>query len=328
MRCSWTQIAQAALAVLLMESRVTVAQKVLLTNDDGWAVAQIRAQYGSLVQEGYNVVLSAPAENKSGTGSSSAPPTPLQSPCEFDTCPTGSPAEGFNASNPRLNYVNSFPVDSVHYGIQTLAPKFYGSVPDFVVSGPNVGKIDSMYIANLGTVTLNSGTVGAACEAAKEGIPSTAFSASSLSQVSYTTLSSEPTSPDTLSALIYARLTTNFTFILLSSPGTGPVLPPGITLNVNYGSTTFSSSGAPNGDCASADDFTWVFTRILQNDGEVDVETCGSTRLPDETTVVHAGCFASVSVMNASTKADVDAATQGAVLARLQPSGLLSCFDG
>ncbi|KAI0334145.1 sure-like protein [Cubamyces sp. BRFM 1775] len=327
MGCNWKQITQAALAALLMTSSEAVAQKVLLTNDDGWAVAQIRAQYDSLVQEGYNVVLSAPAENKSGTGSSSAPPEPLQSPCEFDTCPTGSPAEGSDASNPRLNYVNSFPVDSVRYGIQTLAPEFYGSAPDFVVSGPNVGNSLSR-IANLGTVTLNSGTVGAACEAAKEGVSSTAFSASSLSQVSYTTLTSEPTSPDTLSAQIYARLTTNFTATLLSSPGAGPVLPPGITLNVNYGSTTFSSSGTPNGDCSSAGDFTWVFTRILQNDSEMDVETCGSTHLPDETTVVHAGCFASVSVMNASTKADVDAATQGAVLARLQPSGLLSCFDG
>ncbi|KAJ8472946.1 hypothetical protein ONZ51_g8184 [Trametes cubensis] len=338
MHCNWKQITQAVFAALLAASSEIVAQKVLLTNDDGWAVAQIRAQYDSLVQEGYNVVLSAPAENKSGTGSSSAPPAPLQSPCEFDTCPTGSPAEGFNASNPGLNYVNSFPVDAVRFGIQTLAPEFYGSAPDFVVSGPNVGSEHLCYavvphtskthIANLGTVTLNSGTVGAACEAAKEGIPSTAFSASSLSQVSYTTLASKTTSPDTLSALIYARLTANFTSILLSSPNAGPVLPPGITLNVNYGSTTFSSSGVPNGDCASANDFTWVFTRILQNDGEIDVETCGSTRLPDETTVVHAGCFASVSVMNASTKADVDAATQGVVLARLQPSGLLSCFDG
>ena len=125
MHCNWKQITQAVFAALLATSSEIVAQKVLLTNDDGWAVAQIRAQYDSLVQEGYNVrtvrvrrrtyarvdadglvsglleqvVLSAPAENKSGTGSSSAPPAPLQSPCEFDTCPTGSPAEGFNASN-------------------------------------------------------------------------------------------------------------------------------------------------------------------------------------------------------------------------------------
>lgn len=45
------------------------------------------------------VVLSAPAENKSGTGSSTATPVKLQQPCEFNTCPTGSPAEGFNATD-------------------------------------------------------------------------------------------------------------------------------------------------------------------------------------------------------------------------------------
>ncbi|KAL1938969.1 hypothetical protein VTO73DRAFT_11122 [Trametes versicolor] len=309
------------LVLVLSTAAATSASKVVLTNDDGWAVAQIRAQRDALVEAGHDVILSAPAENKSGTGSSTATPVTLQQPCEFNTCPTGSPAEGFNATDTRLNYVNSFPVDAVRFGIQTLAPQFFGSTPDFVVSGPNVG-------TNLGTVTQNSGTVGAACEAAKEGIPSVAFSASSLSQVSYTTLTSAPTSPGTRSALIYAALTTKLTSILLTSPVGGPVLPAGITLNVNFGSTTFSSSGAPSGDCAAADDFQWVFTRILPpSSGTKDAQTCGSTVLPDERTVVDAGCFASVSVMNASTKADVDAATQGVVLQKLTPSGLLSCFD-
>ena len=32
-----------------------------------------------------------------------------------------------------------FSVDAVRFGIQTLAPKFFGRKPDFVVSGPNVG---------------------------------------------------------------------------------------------------------------------------------------------------------------------------------------------
>lgn len=41
-----------------------------------------------------------------------------------------------------------------------------------------------------------------------------------------------------------------------------------------------------------------------------------------------AGCFASVAVMNASTKADVGADVQAAVLERLAPSGLLTCFSG
>lgn len=92
----------------------------------GWAVAQIRAQNDALKAAGYNVrpppaisagfmnsftqvVLSCPAINKSGTGSSTATPTKLTSPCEFNTCPTGSPATGFNASDTRLNYVNAFP---------------------------------------------------------------------------------------------------------------------------------------------------------------------------------------------------------------------------
>ena len=45
------------------------------------------------------VVLSAPALDQSGTGSRSRTPTVLTEPCEFDTCPVGSPAEGSNASD-------------------------------------------------------------------------------------------------------------------------------------------------------------------------------------------------------------------------------------
>lgn len=93
------------------------AQKIVLTNDDGWAVAQIRAEFTALVNNGFDVctldfflssksyisyfqvVLSAPAENKSGTGSSTTTPTPRTEPCEFDTCPAGSPATGSDENN-------------------------------------------------------------------------------------------------------------------------------------------------------------------------------------------------------------------------------------
>ena len=126
---------------------------------------------------------------------------------------------------------------------------------------------------------------------------------------------------------MYAALTANFTRTLLC-PSARPILPAGVTLNVNYGATTFSSSGQPNGDCASPSNFQWVFTRLLKNSSAVDVATCGSTTLPDETTVVDAGCFASITVMNASTKADVSADVQAMVLERLAPSGLLTCFSG
>lgn len=106
--------------LFLLASVVSAAPKnILLTNDDGWAVAIIRAQMDSLEAAGFSVsglpssydsgeplndispqvVLSAPAENESGTGSSTRTPTTLTEECEFDTCPAGSPATGNNASD-------------------------------------------------------------------------------------------------------------------------------------------------------------------------------------------------------------------------------------
>ncbi|EMD35165.1 hypothetical protein CERSUDRAFT_75455 [Gelatoporia subvermispora B] len=285
--------------------------KIVLTNDDGWAVAQIRAQYDALKAAGFDVILSSPAENESGTGSASSPPQKLNITCEFDTCPVGAPPEGFNISDPRLNYVNSFPVDSVRYGIKTLAPRFFHSPPDFIVSGPNVGNGAD----NLGTVIFNSGTVGAACEAAREGLPSAAFSGDTAAQVAFTTLDSEPNSTDTLAARTYASLTTSFTRALLASP-LRPILPHGTTVNVNFPSTAA---------CPEAKDFSFVFTRLLPNSNGTDVRTCGNDTLPDETTVVQgAGCFVSVTVINATSKMDVTADLQRPVFERLRD--ILTCL--
>lgn len=156
---------------------------------------------------------------------------------------------------------------------------------------------------------------GAATEAAIEGIPSTAFSAATGSQVSYTTLDSDPTSSLTLASRIYADLNVKFTKALLASP-LRPILPANISINVNYPATT---------NCASAKDFKFVLTRIYANATAQDVWTCGSDHLPDETTVVGSdGCFSSVSVLDAVTKGDVDAKTQAFVLDRL--FGFFSCF--
>ena len=52
MQC-WTYLLQAIALVLLLED--AVAQKIILTNDDGWATAQIRAQRDALVGAGFNV---------------------------------------------------------------------------------------------------------------------------------------------------------------------------------------------------------------------------------------------------------------------------------
>ncbi|KAL0952794.1 hypothetical protein HGRIS_007019 [Hohenbuehelia grisea] len=293
--------APAFVTLTLLAARVDgKGAKIILTNDDGWATAQVRAQYDALKSRGFDVILSCPAINKSGSGSSTTTPKPLTTPCEFDTCPIGSPATGFNASDPRLNYVNAFPVDSAKFGIQTLAPKIFGSPPDFVVSGPNIGR-------NLGPTVMKSGTVGAAAAATLEGIPSVAFSGARGHHVSYTTLESDPSASSSVAARVYSKLTAHFTQVLVASGA--PILPPGISVNVNFPSTKH---------CESASSFRWVLTRILADSRATDVKTCGTKHLPWESDVARgSGCYVSVSVFNASTKADVDAATQGVVLRKL-----------
>ncbi|KAF8891711.1 acid phosphatase [Infundibulicybe gibba] len=283
--------------------------KIVLTNDDGWATAVLRATNDALKSAAYDVILSAPADDESGTGTKTAPPVPRVDSCEFDTCPAGSPAEGFNASDPRLNWVNSFPVDSVRFGIQTLAPQFFGSKPDFVVSGPNDG-------VNLGTGIIGSGTVGAACEAALEGIPSTAFSAATSLQISYTTLDNAK-ALTTIISRTYAALTLKYVNTLLALPGT--ILPPGISVNVNF------SPALPPIFCSAPEDFRFIFTRLNASTTDQDVFHCGTDHLPDETSVILTpGCFVTISAINATVKQDVDAGIQAQVLNRLSP--IVSCL--
>ena len=190
------------------------------------------------------------------------------------------------------------------YGIQTLSPKFFASPPDIAVAGPNVG-------ANLGITTQVSGTVGAATEASKEGIPGIAFSGTSGSQISYTT------SPQDPYIGIYADLATNLTQTLVASGK--PYLPSTTWLNVNFAAVT-------PGSCDSAATFQFILTRIYNIGiiGNIDIDTCGVKRLPDEKSVVGKGCYASVSVGKADTKLDASAKEQAVVLAKLKP--ILSCF--
>ncbi|PNS16990.1 hypothetical protein CAC42_4954 [Sphaceloma murrayae] len=279
------------------------AANLVLTNDDGWAEKNIRVFYDALTAAGENVVLSGPAENQSGSGSREATPSPRTQPCQFNSCPANSPAIGSDPSNPRFNYVNSFPVNAVRNGIST-APRILGPQPDLVVSGPNVG-------GNLGLVTRFSGTVGAATDASTQGIPAIAFSGASGDPISFT-------APTPVYSRVYADLATNITQTLLRSGA--PLLPRLTYLNVNFPESSASECGNPA-------NFRFILTRI---DGAVplitpaDVQTCGTNRLPTESSVVgRSGCFVSISV-GGNNKQDTSAANQAVVLRKLAP--ILSCL--
>jgi len=194
----------------------------------------------------------------------------------------------------------------MRYGIQNLSETYFGGAPDIAVAGPNVG-------TNLGLTTLISGTVGAATEASKEGIPAIAFSGSTGSQTAWNT------APQTYEE-VYADLSTTVTQALVSSGK--PYLPSGIWLNVNYPAVNSTS-------CSSTSDFKFVLSRINTAVPLItgkDVTTCNNGgRLPTETKVVGtSGCYASISVGVASTKLDANATEQGVVLNKL--SSILSCL--
>ncbi|RDW65128.1 5' SurE family protein [Coleophoma cylindrospora] len=285
---------------------IAQAVNVVLSNDDGWAEINVRQFYDTLTSGGDSVVLSAPAENESGTGSLTGTPSTLTEACEFDSCASGSPAYGSNSSNTRLNYVNSYPATAMAYGINTLSETYFGGSPDIAVAGPNVG-------ANLGAAVWVSGTVGATTAAVKLGIPGIAFSGTTGAQTAW------DVSPVPSYSTVYAELSANITNTLIAS-GT-PYLPTDIWLNVNFPASTDTS-------CTSAADFSFVLSRIFTATiiSSDDAVTCGNGgRLPTETAVVGtSGCYASISVGSVNLDIDASAADQTTVLEKL--SSILSCL--
>ncbi|KAI1506276.1 survival protein sure-like phosphatase/nucleotidase [Biscogniauxia marginata] len=281
--------------------------RILQSNDDGWAELFVRSFNDALNEAGHDVVLSAPAENKSGSGSSDEEPTARTDACQYNSCPANSGPVGTNATNPRLNWVNSFPVTSARYGVETFGPQIWnGGAPDLIVSGPNVGH-------NLWLTLPFSGTVGVAAYASHDaGIPAIAFSGSSDGGAT-----SWETSPVPQRSLVYAQLATQLTNAILDSGA--PYLPDDVFLNVNFPSVT--------GDCTDAASFKWVLTRVTSGlVSAPDVETCGSDRLPPETTVaLGSGCHISVSVGDASDKTTASADKQAVVLEKL--GDLLTCLS-
>lgn len=193
------------------------------------------------------------------------------------------------------------------YGLQTLASQtFDGNAADIAVAGPNVG-------SNIGLAVPFSGTVGAATEAVKEGIPGIAFSGSSGNPVAWN-------APVPKYSMLYAQLATKVTRAVVNSGK--PYLEDNIWLNVNFPASTDTA-------CSNAGDVKFVLSRIniaIPLLTMKDVVTCGNSgRLPRESNVVDTpGCYASISVGHADSKGDADADEQQAVLTKL--GALLTCL--
>jgi 5'-nucleotidase len=131
---------------------VTGGFTILVTNDDGISADGIDVMVNSLSKvPNAKIVVVAPATNKSGTSDT--------------TTPGG--AKGHDAATKggvKGTAVDGYPADTVIYALDVLGLK-----PDLVVSGTNSG-------VNFGPFVPISGTIGAAREAARRGIPAIAVS--------------------------------------------------------------------------------------------------------------------------------------------------------
>ena len=129
-------------------------KRILITNDDGVASSGLLAIYEAVKSLG-EVFIVAPATQQSAVGRSMT----LFEPLRVQKIDIGGAVEAYA--------VNGTPTDSVVIGMYVIMA---GSKPALVISGVNIGENLSYEAAT------TSGTVGAAMEAANQGVPSIAVS--------------------------------------------------------------------------------------------------------------------------------------------------------
>jgi 5'-nucleotidase len=150
----------AAAAVLVLAASASAAERrprILLANDDGIAAPGLLAAYAELAKLG-EVTVAAPAENQSGVGHGITYIEPIM-------MRTIDPLVRVEGAQGPWYRISARPATCVRLALSSLLPE----KPDLVVSGINRGD-------NAGLTIYVSGTLGAAREAAFDGIPSIAAS--------------------------------------------------------------------------------------------------------------------------------------------------------
>ena len=171
--------------------------RVLLTNDDGFEATGLRVMRDALLAAGWQVTVSAPAQDFSGAGASTT---------------TGVIKVDDHGSG--IWAVHGTPADSVLVGLMYIMKD---APPEIVVSGTNRGQ-------NLGTNTNGSGTVGAAVTAANAGFPAIAVSAGIGTDAATVTRAYQ------LAADIVRQVIAALGASRLAS---GKLLPPRLVININ-----------------------------------------------------------------------------------------------
>jgi 5'-nucleotidase len=229
------QLRSIATAALVAAASPAFALNILVSNDDG-LTSNTKALYETLKAAGHDVIVSVPCTGQSGRGAgivmystntivpdNDKTQIEAEGGCHNGAAPTGAPAvgkftkAGFTGGD--YYYVHGTPMMAAMYGVDVVAAARWGKAPDLVLSGPNEGQ-------NLGKIVNSSGTVGNVQFAGGRGIPSIALSAGS--DTTDNTNLANPYSQ------VVAQLTLSLVKALQAKAGTGPLLPTGVTLNVNF----------------------------------------------------------------------------------------------
>lgn len=191
-----------ALGLLCFVLTPASALDILLTNDDGFAAPGLQAMAEALTRAGHRVRVVAPETDQSGTSA-------RISTGEFSV----------REESPGVHAVAGSPADAVWVALGVVLKD---DLPDLVVSGANRGQ-------NLGAITHLSGTVGAAVMATLNGVPAIAVSTgldfAEQAQGFPSTIAAYPQT---------ARFVTRLIDALARAAEAGPLLPPGVLLNINH----------------------------------------------------------------------------------------------
>lgn len=205
------------------------ALNVLLCNDDGITAANIRALKVKLVAAGHSVAIASPIDNQSGRGGFIDFLRPVASLLGTERgavalgLAAGTPGVGTDASDADVNYVNGTPVAACLYGLDVVAKKKWGKLPDLVISGPNEGN-------NTGAINVSSGTFNNLVYAINRNLPAMAVSDATTTQITWSTAL-----PSSHRAYEVADIVIKLmdTLVANKAKAGGALMPEGMGLNVN-----------------------------------------------------------------------------------------------
>ncbi|KJR88509.1 5'-nucleotidase [Sporothrix schenckii 1099-18] len=302
------------------------AINVLITNDDGFGTANIRAMYYAMTALGHNCYIVASSSDQSGQGSRLifANDAKLTGDSEFGIVKSGAPSIGTDPHDDHIWYYNGSPATQVLVALDYVLPKHANfSVPDLVLAGPNYGPNVGPFLYGI------SGTLGATQTAIARGIPALAFAGTYGTQTAYYDI--QPSTKAGLQdpATIMGRLAASLAqaFIDKAKPlgsslgssnsssssggGGGRILPHGYGVSINFplissfdddscvnppfvrarmtGDGAFTSKAVYNSD-------TGLFGSANFADDGTNMCINGDCSLPGKVAVLNSGCKSSVAL--------------------------------